>query len=160
MRHARTIGTTRTRVYAGLLALVVKINGIPVVYSAAYRADPLEAAVDVWGFAFPLVQFVEVGDGRDAFGGQQSLAQEGARAMLADADAVVRGITTGPQAFEDARARLEGRASRHPIEHALASRPSVAAFMVELRREERDAFVAVGAVSDTCSSCSRPPRSA
>ena len=37
----------------------------------------------------------------------------------------------------------------HPIEHAFSSRPSVAPVLAEWRSEDRDAFIAVGEVTDT-----------
>jgi hypothetical protein len=129
-------------------ALTAKIEVIPAVYSAAYRIDPLEAAIDVWALAFQLSQFVEEGDGRDTFGKQQPLVRELAQGVLADSDAVVQGITTGPEAFARARARVQDWARQHPIERNFTSRPSITASMADTR-SERDAFVAVGAVSDT-----------
>src|SRR5262245_43718755 len=44
-------------------ALVLKVDAIPAVYSAGFRADPLAAAVDVWGFAFQFSQYIENGAG-------------------------------------------------------------------------------------------------
>lgn len=136
-------------------ALGVKVNTMPAVYTAAFRADPLESAVDVWALAFQVAQYVGDGEGRDAFGPQQPLAREAARALLADADALIRSITTGPEAFASARARVERWAMTHPVEQALASRASIAPYMAELRSGERDAFVAVGEVSETIESLSQ-----
>jgi hypothetical protein len=130
-------------------AIAFKAGGIPAVYTAAYRADPLAAVVDVWAFAFQAVHLVEDGALREAFGAQQALAREGARGLLADADAAIQRILTRPEDFARLRARVEGWAKQHPIEHTVTSRPSIAAFAAELRAEGRDAFVAVGAVSDT-----------
>ena len=130
-------------------AIAFKAGGIPAVYTAAYRADPLAAAVDVWAFAFQAVHLVEDGALREAYGAQQALAREGARGCLADADAAIQRILTRPGDFAWHRERIERWARQHPIEHTVTSRPSIAAFAAELRAEGRDAFVAVGAVSDT-----------
>jgi hypothetical protein len=129
-------------------ALRAKIEGIPAVYSAAYRVDPLEAAMDVWALAFQLSHFVREGAGSTLFGDLQPLAHELAEDVIADADALVRSIAVGPEAFADTRAKVERWASLHPIERNFMSRPSVATSMAEFR-SERDAFVAVGAVTDT-----------
>jgi hypothetical protein len=59
--------------------LVFKVDAIPAVYTAAYRADPLTAAMDVWGLAFQINQYVDEGAGREAFGQQQGMAREAAR---------------------------------------------------------------------------------
>jgi hypothetical protein len=127
-------------------ALTAKIEVIPAVYSAAYRIDPLEAALDMWALAFQLSQFVE--DGQDAFGKQQPLVRELAQGVLADSDAVLQSITIGPEAFARARAAVQGWARQHPIERNFSSRPSITASMADTR-SERDAFVAVGAFSET-----------
>jgi hypothetical protein len=130
-------------------ALALKADGIPAVYSAAYRPDPLVAAIDVWALAFQVSQYVEEGAGRDAFGHQQALARGCASELVADADAVIQRIANTPEAFTRARARLAHWVKENPVEHTFSSRPTVATFMAEMRFEERDAFAAVGAVSET-----------
>jgi hypothetical protein len=135
-------------------ALTAKIDAMPAIYSAAYRADPLVALVDVWALAFQMQQFVEEGEGREAYGPQQPLVRALAHDVLADVDAVAQRITTGPDAYARARGDVEGWARRNPVERSFASRASMAAYMAE-RRSERDAFVAVGAVSETLDSLSQ-----
>ena len=129
-------------------ALATKIEAIPALYGAAYRVDPLEAAMDVWGFAFQVSQFVGEGKGRDLFGPQQPLMLELAHDVLADADAVIEGIAIGHQAFADARVRVELWATRHPVERNFTARPSIVASLADLHTEQ-NAFVAVGAATDT-----------
>jgi hypothetical protein len=129
-------------------ALAFKVDVVPVVYSAAYHADPFVAAMDLWALTFQINQYLEEGAGRDAFGPQQSLARETAQVLLADADSVIERIASRPEAFARARARMAAWTKEHPIERTFSSRWSASAFMAELR-EERDAFAAVGAVSDT-----------
>ena len=118
-------------------------------YTAAYRADPLVAAVDTWALAFQVREYVESGAGRDAFGTQQTLARAQARDLLADADACVQGMVTSQKAFEAARVKVQGWIAKHPIGHAFSSRSSVAPVLAEWRSEDRDAFLAVGEVTDT-----------
>ena len=129
-------------------ALVFKMEGIPAVYAAAYRSDPLEAAMDVWGLSFQLQQYLDEGIGRTAFGAQQDLARRCAQDFVAETDTVVRRITTTPEAFARVRERVVRWSRNHPIEYALSSRASVATAMADMR-SEHDAFVAVSAVSDT-----------
>jgi hypothetical protein len=129
-------------------ALVLKIDAIPAVYSAGFRADPLAAVVDLWGFAFQFSQFVENRAGREGFGPQQPLVQECARDLLADADAVVRAIAIRPEHFDQARVRVENWARTHPVQFTLSSRASGAALVADLQSENQDVFLAVGTVSD------------
>ena len=135
------------------LALNAKIEAVPTVHSAAYRADPLEGAVDLWALTFQLVQYTEKGLGLAAFGTQQPIAIDAAQGALADADALIQGVAVSPQAFARARAQVEQWAANNPIEHHFTARPSMAGRVAELRSEP-DAFVSVGAVSDTLDSLS------
>ncbi len=134
-------------------ALTAKIEAIPALYSAAYRTDPLEALVDVWAFAFQLMQFAD-GEGRKAFGAQQPLVGALARDVLADVDAIAKDVTTGPEAYAKARGDVEAWARQNPVERNLTSRPSIAAHFAE-RRSVRDAFVAVGAVAESLENLSQ-----
>src|SRR5262249_6416144 len=101
-----------------------------------------------WGFAFQFRQYFEGGPGQNDFGPKQSLIQECARDLLADADAVIKSIAIRPEQFDQARARVEGWARAHPIEHAFSSRASGAALVADLRSDNRDVFVDVGEISD------------
>jgi hypothetical protein len=130
-------------------ALAVKGDAVPAVYTAAYRTDPLAAAIDLWALAFQIQAYVEAGAGRDEFGSGQPLARDTARLLLADADTLMRSIVTRTVDFDQPRAKVEAWAAKHPIDRSLSSRPSIAAFAAQLRSEQRDAFVTVGAVSDT-----------
>jgi hypothetical protein len=130
-------------------ALAFKVDVLPAVYTAAYRADPQVAAVDTWALAFQVKEFVEAGVGRDAFGAQQPLARAEARDLLAEADASVQGMVASQKAFDTARVKVERWVAKHPIEHAFASRSSVASVLAEWRSEDRHAFIAAGEVTDT-----------
>ena len=130
-------------------ALAFKADAIPAVYTAAYRADPLVAAVDTWGLAFQVREYLENGAGRDAFGAQHPLARAEARDLLAAADASVRGMAASQKVFDAARVKVQSWTAKHPIERAISSRSSVAPVLAEWRSEDRDAFFAVGEVTDT-----------
>lgn len=126
----------------------------PAVYTAAYRADPLAAVVDTWAFAFQVDLYLREGPGREAFGAAQGLAREGARELVSEADLLARHVTR-PGEFDRARANVLGWAQRHPVRHTFSSRPSGASFAAGLLRpDERDAFVALGEVTDTVESVS------
>jgi len=130
-------------------ALALKVDAIPMVYTAGFRSDPLSAAIDVWVLAFQFRQYVETGAGRTAFGPQQGLLQETARDQIADVDAVLRKIAIKPEYFDRARPQVEQWAATHPIEHTFAGRTSGASLLTSLRSAEQDVFLVVGSVSDT-----------
>ena len=135
-------------------ALAFKVDAIPAVYAAAYRADPLAGAVDSWGFSYQLVQYLEEGGGRDAFGSGQALARETARELRAEADRVIESVAARPEDFSRGRVTIESWATRYPIRHTFAARPTALGFPAQWRAEGRDAFVAVGAASETLESLS------
>ena len=130
-------------------ALALKVDAIPAVFTAGYRADPLSAAIDVWVLAFQFREYVEVGAGRTAFGPQQRLLQDTAREQLADVDTVMRTIAIKPEYFDRARPQVEQWAAGHPIKHTFTGRTSGASLLVSLRSDNKDAFLVVGEVSDT-----------
>src|SRR5262245_221796 len=80
-------------------ALILKVDAVPAVYTAGFRADPLAAIVDVWGFAFQFRHYFEGGAGQNEFGPQQPLVQACARDLLAEADAVIKSIAIRPDLF-------------------------------------------------------------
>ena len=103
-------------------ALALKVDAIPMVYTAGFRADPLSAAIDVWVLAFQFREYVEAGAGRTAFGPQQRLLQEAARAQLADVDTVMRTIAIKPEYFDRARPQVEQWAAGIRFEQTFAGR--------------------------------------
>lgn len=129
-------------------ALAFKIDAVPAVYTAAYRADPLAGLVDVWALAFQAEQYLRDGAGRDSFGADQGVARDRARELVAEADLVARGVAR-PGEFDRVRADVEAWARLNPVRYTFSSRPSCATFAAERRSEGRDAFVAIGSVSDT-----------
>ena len=135
-------------------ALAFKIDAIPAVYTAAYRADPLAAVMDMWALAFQIRRYFDVGPGRDIFGPQQPLAETLARDLLASADTVLQGIAIRPDDYQRARTKLEDWTTTHDIAHAISSRPSYAAGAAGMRTDDRDIFVVAGAVTDTIESLS------
>ena len=123
-------------------ALTAKIEVIPAVYSAAYRIDPLEAALDVWALAFQLSQFVEEGDGRDAFGKQQPLrsrARPGRARRLRRGPPGhhdrARGVRARPRQGPGLGAPAPDRAQLHlaPVHHRVDGRHALGAGRVRRR---------------------------
>jgi hypothetical protein len=145
---ADRIGTATSDPAVRRRALAFKLDAVPAAYTAAYRADPLAAVVDVWALAFQVDHYLRDGAGRDSFGAGQVVARDGARELVAEADLVARRVAR-PGEFERARADIEAWATRNPVRYTFSSRPSCVAFAAALRSEGRDAFVAIGSVSDT-----------
>jgi len=130
-------------------ALAFKVDAVPAVYAATYRTDPLAATLDAWGFVFQLRDYIANGAGRDIFGTQGPAVEAEVGDLLADVDAFVKDITTSQQRFDVARAKVERWAKGHPVEHTFSARATVTPVLAEWRSEDRDAFLAVGEVTET-----------
>lgn len=134
-------------------ALAFKIDAVPAVYTAAFRADPLAGVIDAWALAFQVDHYLRDGAGRDAFGPAQGVARDGVRELMAEADLVSRRVIR-PGEFDRARADIEAWARKNPVRYTFSSRPPCTAYTAGLRAEGRDAFVAIGSVSDTAEAVS------
>ena len=109
--------------------------------------------IDAWALAYQVDHYLKDGAGRDAFGPAQGIARDGARELVAEADLVSRRVIR-PGEFDRARADIEAWARRNPVRYTFSSRPSCTAYTAGLRAEGRDAFVAIGSVSDTAEAVS------
>ena len=147
-RPADRISTETRELLVRRRALAFKVDVIPAVYTAAYRADPLVAAMDTWGLTFQIREYLETGAGRDAFGAQQPLARRRPATSL-PSRRVRPEMATSQKTFETARAKMGSWVASHPIEHAFSARSSIAPVLAQWRSEDRDAFVAVGEMTDT-----------
>ncbi len=150
---ADRIGTATPDPAVRRRALVFKIDAVPAVYTAAYRADPLAGVIDAWAFAYQVDHYLRDGAGRDSFGAGQGIARDGASELVAEADLLSRRVIR-PGEFDRARADIEAWARRNPVRYTFSSRPSCTAYTAGLRSEGRDAFVAIGSVSDTAEALS------
>ncbi|HUO51163.1 MAG TPA: hypothetical protein VMT93_01475 [Gemmatimonadaceae bacterium] len=66
---------------ARMRALQWKVAAVPLVQEASVRDDPLISAADLAAFSLQQVDYFTTGDGRAAFGAQQPVAVQAARAM-------------------------------------------------------------------------------
>jgi hypothetical protein len=107
-------------------ALAFKIDAVPAVYTAAYRADPLAGLVDLWALAFQADQYLRDGAGRDSFGADQGVARDRARELVAEADVVARRAAR-PGEFDRARAEVEAWARDHPVRYTFSVSDTVEA---------------------------------
>ena len=105
-------------------ALRWKIAAIPLIEEASLRPDPVVATGDLWGFALQLSDYLERGDGRDAFGDQQPLAVAAADTLERLADGLAIRIID-PQRREQSKRALQAWAERHPLHGPELARESV-----------------------------------
>jgi hypothetical protein len=99
-------------------ALLWKADGIPTIYTAALRPDPLAGALDLWVLLYQMQDYFQDGAGKDAFGPQQPIAVEALRSMLALVSGVAESLYTDPDAYVKRKTQVQEFARAHPIEGA------------------------------------------
>ena len=105
-------------------ALRWKVAAIPLIQEASLRPDPVVALADVWTFTMQLSDYLERGDGRDAFGDQQPIAiaaTDTLERLASDLAAHVVGTTESKPREE----RLRVWAGDHPIHGPDLARESI-----------------------------------
>jgi hypothetical protein len=106
-------------------ALRWKIVVIPLVEEASLRADPVVAAVDLWGLSMQQSDFLTTGAGRDFFGDLQPIAIAAADTLEGIAGAVVGRMRAEGHARVQEETNLREWARRHPIEGSSLGRESI-----------------------------------
>lgn len=119
--------------------------------SAALRASLRQvgqlALVDTWTLARQGAALVETGAAARAFGAQQPLAVETARALAAEADALAERLLDAP-ALAAYRTLVEAHAARHPIADLGFARASIAAAWLPVAARVDGVPTTLGAASE------------
>jgi len=135
----------------GRRALLWKADGIPTIYTAALRPDPLAGALDLWVLLYQMQDYFQDGAGKDAFGPQQPIAVETVRNMLDLVHGVAEKLYTDPDAYGKRKRQVQEFARAHPIEGAYYSARETA--LVKLARlvesEDPGMFSGLEAATDT-----------
>jgi hypothetical protein len=100
----------------GRRALLWKADGIPTIYTAALRPDPLAGALDLWVLLYQMQDYFQDGAGKDAFGPQQPIAVETLRSMLALVNGVAETLYKDPDAYGKRKTQVQEFARAHRIE--------------------------------------------
>jgi hypothetical protein len=97
-------------------ALRLKIDMVPLIYRAAFQADPLAAALDIWLLSYQMEDCLEAGTGPCNFGPLQPLAREAARRLREAFDQLFQQTSLNREALDRGRELVRETASRHPLE--------------------------------------------
>lgn len=108
-------------------ALLWKVLAIPTVEEATLDNDAIVAAVDLWAFTLQQRDYFRTGDGRDAFGPAQSIANAAADTIEGHARALIAGIRTTNTIPPMFSAKLEEWVATHPISGPNMHRASILA---------------------------------
>jgi hypothetical protein len=131
-------------------ALLWKADGIPALYTAALRPDPLVGALDLWVVVYQMDFYFEEGAGKDAFGLQQPIALGAVKKMVALVEATAELLTPDPALLEKRRTRVQAFARAHPIEGVFSSRETAVNELAGLAvDEDSGTLAAVGQATET-----------
>src|SRR5262245_13678383 len=117
-------------------ALLWKADGIPALYAAALRPDPLAGSIDLWLLLEQQNLYFREGAGKEAFGAQQPLATVATARMLASFEEAWASLTPDRAAFERRQTRIREIARAHPIEGAFSSRDTAVIELASLSQGE------------------------
>ena len=131
-------------------AILWKADGIPALYAAAFRPDPLAGGFDLWVLLVQMDLYFTEGAGRAAFGAQQPLALAAVRQMKASAEETAALVSASPEQLARRRAEVEEFARAHPIEGSFSGRTTATVDLARFfEREDLGAFAVVGQAGDT-----------
>ena len=133
-------------------ALLWKADGIPALYSAALRPDPLAGALDLWLLLEQMSLYFSEGAGKEAFGDQQPIATAAVAKMLANVEEGTASLTSDRQMFDRRAAAIRQFAHSHPIEASFSSRDTAQAELARLSQAEAGgALASIGQATETLS---------
>jgi hypothetical protein len=131
-------------------ALLWKAEGIPAVYVAALRPDPLAGGLDLWVLLYQMTFYFQDGAGKDSFGLQQSIATNAMTKTVAYAEEKVKSLYADPDVYEKRRDRVQAFARAHPIQDGFASRETAIRELAHLSvGESAGTLAAVGEATET-----------
>ncbi len=131
-------------------AILWKADGIPALYAAAFRPDPLAGGFDLWVLLVQMDLYFTDGPGRAAFGAEQPIALAAVRQMKATVEQTATLVSASPEQLARRHAEVEDFARAHPIEGSFSGRTTGAGELARFfGQEDLDAFAVVGQAGDT-----------
>jgi hypothetical protein len=129
-------------------ALVWKINVVPALYRTLFMQQPLLALLDTWALLLQADQYLESGEGKQAFGpGSADLL-----ATTRELERRVREIAAWAAPDRDlakAGASVRAWVAEHPVKLSFATRESIVQYAATAAPgQELSAFAAVGAMNE------------
>jgi len=130
-------------------AVLWKADGIPALYEAAFRPDPLAGGLDLWLLLVQMDLYFTEGPGKNAFGAEQPIAVAAARQMREAGEQSAALVASSPERFARRRADVEKFARAHPIEGTFSGRSTATGELARFFAEqESGAFAVVGQAGD------------
>ena len=131
-------------------ALLWEADGIPALYAAALRPDPLAGALDLAVFVYQMEYYLEDGAGKDAFGPQQEIAVGAVQKMVKLTESTASSLYTDQAVYARRAAKLQEFARTHPIDGSFLARETAISELARFAPDESaGALAAVGTATDT-----------
>ena len=131
-------------------ALVWKADGIPALYAAAFRPDPLAGGFDLWVLIVQMDLHLTEGAGKAAFGNEQAIAVAAVGKMRVFVEQTAVLISGTPEQMARRRADVEAFARAHPIEAGFSDRASATAELAKFfDQQDVGTFAIVGQAGNT-----------
>ncbi len=128
-----------------------KINSTQAAQDAAFRFDPLVSFLDLYALAQQQRNYLTTGEGKDAFGPWQPIAVRTADDVHGNLRSYIEGIV--PTEKYRVLDSVDAWASRHPIEQATLTRPSIESVTARLiDADETSVFSALGDIQQSARS--------
>lgn len=135
-------------------ALIWKMNASSSMLRAASHSDPVVAFMDAWTLVFQYRDYFVGGAGADMFGDHTDLARDLSDVALQEFERLAASIANTEGVVRGRQLAAEF-AAREPISNAYFLRRSVADELIgEMPQEARDAFAALGSITQTFESLS------
>lgn len=135
-----------------LAGLVWKMNVTSAMLRATSHNDPLLSLLDAWVLSYQMQDFFTTGLGADDFGELTPIAVQLSDTVLQEIEGIANRIATA-QGVTTGRQMVVAFASANPVVNELFLRRSVASEIIAtMPQSTRDAFAAVGAVTETLES--------
>jgi hypothetical protein len=101
--------------------LLWKIEAVPALREALFQPDPFTAVMDAWVFCYQMMEYFEVGPGREALGDSAAIAVDTGRRMEEQIARVSASMTVSGDVSK-ARAFAKEWAAEHPMRHSISAR--------------------------------------
>jgi hypothetical protein len=95
-------------------ALRLKVNAVTSMQAALFQRDPIAALADAWALTAGIARFFDQGNGRDLFGGSQSLVVDAFHGLEAEIDRLVQSIV-GKERADAVRPEIEQFVRDNPL---------------------------------------------
>ena len=125
-------------------ALLWKINGIPTAYRALFHHDPAVAILDTWAFSMQMVNYFELGEGKEDFGQWYQIAHDSSLRLERKLEQLVAsGMPDGN--IDTLKVDFKSWVLEHPIARDFIYRDTVVSVLAEIIGKQKiDTLHSVG----------------